>query len=401
MAIKHLLCCGAAVAAFSAQVADAATINLIDLGGVAGSPAEQGFLVAAHFWGSMLTNDAVINLGVGFSDLGPGIIAQAGSRRADLGVQNWQNLLNASKSNSALDQSLVLPTLTNGGISFIGNGTAPDGNNDTGVQVFINGTSTSSRTLYANTSLIKAIGGTVSNPGQNDAELTFSSSFGFDFDPRNGVDAGTFDFIGVAVHEIGHALGFVSGVDFYDFYGYPNGPGGGALGYDLNNTSIFSALDMFRYSGDPNGIAPGGGPSLDLTVGTNSYFSIDGGLTALFGNGFSTGAYNGDGRQASHWKEDPPCNIGDGIMDPTFCFGQLGVVTSTDLAAFDAFGWNLSIDALANGGAFQIDSGQMLDNYLRGGAVPEPSTWAMLIIGFGFIGVTMRRRARADFRATS
>jgi hypothetical protein len=27
-----------------------------------------------------------------------------------------------------------------------------------------------------------------------------------------------------------------------------------------------------------------------------------------------------------------------------------------------------------------------------GGAVPEPSSWAMLIIGFGLVGATLRRR---------
>ncbi|MGD4069825.1 NF038122 family metalloprotease, partial [Xanthomonas citri pv. citri] len=116
-----------------------------------------------------------------------------------------------------------------------------------------------------------------------DGTVTFSNTFGFDFNPNNGVDNDKFDFIGVAIHEIGHALGFVSGVDFFDFYGEPNGPGAGALGYDLNDTSIFSTLDLFRYS------APG---VLDFRTGGTKYFSTDGGVTALFGNTLSTGAYN-------------------------------------------------------------------------------------------------------------
>ncbi len=32
------------------------------------------------------------------------------------------------------------------------------------------------------------------------------------------------------------------------------------------------------------------------------------------------------------------------------------------------------------------------------GAVPEPATWAMMIAGFGAVGVAMRRRQRAVFR---
>ncbi|MEG8055071.1 hypothetical protein QP185_20865 [Sphingomonas aerolata] len=86
----------------------------------------------------------------------------------------------------------------------------------------------------------------------------------------------------MAIHEIGHALGFVSGVDLLDVYGIGDGPGSGALGYSLNDTSIYSALDMFRYSADPTDILLGSAPSLDLSVGGMKYFSINGGNSALF-----------------------------------------------------------------------------------------------------------------------
>jgi PEP-CTERM motif len=381
MSLKKMLCCGAAALSLSAGSANAATINLIDLGGVAGSPALQGFQVAANYWASMFTNNAVINLGVGFSPLNPGVIAQAGSRRADISVANWQNLVNATKSNSAIDQALVLPGLTGGGISGLTVGVNATGNNDPTVTAMLNGTQTASRVLYANSSVIKAIGGSLSNPNLRDADITFSSTFGFDFNPGDGLTPNTFDFIGVAIHEIGHALGFVSGVDFFDVFS-GNGPGAGQLGYDLNDTSIFSALDMFRYS------APG---TLDLRTGGTKYFSIDGGQTALFGNTFSTGRYNGDGRQASHWKDAPNCQTGNGIMDPTFCFSQEGFITGLDLAAFDAMGWNLRADALTYGA---VSTTSILRNYV-GAAIPEPATWAMMIIGFGMVGGAYRRRKTA------
>ena len=32
-------------------------------------------------------------------------------------------------------------------------------------------------------------------------------------------------------------------------------------------------------------------------------------------------------------------------------------------------------------------------------AVPEPATWAMMLIGFGAVGFGMRRRTRAQLRA--
>lgn len=394
---KSVLCCSAALAALISSAADAATINLIDLGGVRGSKAQQGFEIAAAYWGGMLTNNATINLGVRFAPLAPNIIGSTGSARADYSVARWESRINATKSNSTLDKNIVLPTLNSrGGAKFITNGVDADGNDDTSKLVFNNGKSVSSKTLYLNTSVIKAIGGSTGlDPALRDGNVTFSSNFSFDFNPSNGVTAGTFDFIGVAIHEIGHALGFVSGVDFLDVYGAPKGPGAGVLGYSLNDTSIYSALDMFRYSSDPTNIAPGRGASLDLAVGGTKYFSINGGKTSLFNNTLATGRYNGDGDQASHWKDasgDNVCGPQLGIMDPSFCFGQRGEVTALDLAAFDAMGWNLSVDALANGGDYLETTGSIYKN-LVSGVVPEPASWAMMIMGFGLVGGAMRRRA--------
>ncbi|MBK7264236.1 MAG: hypothetical protein IPI03_21390 [Rubrivivax sp.] len=46
-----------------------------------------------------------------------------------------------------------------------------------------------------------------------DAFVQFNSNYAFDHDRSNGIGSGQFDFVGIAAHEIGHALGFVSGVD--------------------------------------------------------------------------------------------------------------------------------------------------------------------------------------------
>jgi hypothetical protein len=386
MDFKHVLCVGVAAASLAAGSAGATTINLIDLGGVTGSQAEQGFKVAANYWGSLFTNTATINIGVKFAALAPNVIGSTGSRQADLSIATFENRINATKSASAIDTGIVLPSLAAGGIVGLTAGVDASGNNDNSVTAVLDGTQRASQVLFANSSVIKALGVGITSPGALDGSVTFSSTFAFDFDPRNGVDAGTFDFIGVAIHEIGHALGFVSGVDFFDYFGQPNGPGRGALGYDLNDTSIFSALDMFRYS------APG---LLDFRTGGTKYFSVNGGATALFGNTFATGQFNGDGRQASHWKDTPGCQVGNGIMDPTFCFGQRGAVTGLDLAAFDAMGWNLNVDALTYR---TKNTGTILRNYLGTPGVPEPSTWALMIGGFGLAGAMLRRRRFAAAR---
>jgi hypothetical protein len=379
MAFKFVRTAVATAAALAAAASQAATINLIDLGGVTGSQAEQGFKIAAAYWGSVLTNNVTINLGVGFSALGTGIIGSTGSARMDYSVANWESGVLATRSSSTIDQTLVMPTLgAQGGFSGLTVGVNASGNNDPTVTASLNGTQTASKTLYLNTSVVKAIGGTATyaaGSGNRDGNVTFSTNFSFDFNPTDGITSGQMDFIGVAIHEIGHALGFVSGVDFFDYYG-GNGPGANTLGYDLNSTSIFSALDMFRYSA--NG-------TIDLRTGGTKYFSIDGGATALFSNQFSTGRYNGDGQQASHWKDTAGCQVGNGLLDPTFCYGQMGVVTGLDLAAYDAMGWNLSVNALTYA--------NMSTSQIYASFVPEPSVWAMMLAGgLGVAGIARRQR---------
>ena len=124
--------------------------------------------------------------------------------------------------------------------------------------------------------------------------------------------------------------------------------------------------DLYRY-GDFNGAT-----TLDWSIGGSPCYSINGGANCLAP--LSTGALNGDRRQASHWKDDTLRNaLPIGIMGPT-ASGPGGTrpfmaISKYDRLAFDVMGYDLS--------------------------VPEPGTWMMLITGFGFIGAAMRRR-RSD-----
>ena len=163
------------------------------------------------------------------------------------------------------------------------------------------------------------------------------------------------------------------------------------FGGNLNGQLFLTQFDMFRYSANPLGLG-GAGAKLDWGIGGTSidgyapYFSIDDGATALFGNTMSTGRAFGDGQQASHWKDSAPGVFQLGLLDPTAARGQQGIITGLDLAAYDAMGWDLRYDVLAKPNKF------FSTRFI--GGIPEPDSWSMLIVGFGFAGAAMRRQRR-------
>jgi hypothetical protein len=358
-----------------ATPASALKINLIDTGGVTGSPAAKGFQIAAKYWESVLTNDAVVNFEVGFSDLGPDILGGTNSTLFTYVPINTYYSLLAGSGNSALDTTAAAhyaPTDANGSVSV----TVPDYQ----FTATKTGITTGSGTRTAPTG--KAISDSIAISSANvkaltggfedviDGHIEFSSTFNFDFNPSDGVAAGAYDFIGVAVHEMGHALGFLSGAEDFDY-----SAGGGAFPVDSYWWGY--AADLFRYTGDGE---------LNWAFDQPAYFSIDGGATALYDSYFSTGSNYGDGWQASHWKAPGGCTDFIGIMNPYICSALVDKTTASDLALLDAIGWNTKVDVLANSG-YTSTTAQMYTSF-----VPEPVSWMTMIVGFGAVGAISRRR---------
>lgn len=342
------------------------TFILNDLGGVGiGTQARAGFEAAGAMFSKLFKDNITIRLDVRFSALGPGILGSTGSTTNTVGYNNVRGAL-VSDAKTFFDNT-ALGTLGAAPISFVSNEPPVSGAIDSRLRFFDTNNSFDNNNLNVNTAQMKAMGLTpvyaASNPGQRDGSVSFSSAFTWDFDPTDGITPGSFDFVGVAAHEIGHALGFRSGVDLADVNALPGVALPGARG--LNNIAWGTVHDLFRYGSFD------GETVRDWSIGGTSCYSINGtNCVALL----STGRLNGDLRQASHWKDDTLLNIAPplGLMDPT-ASGPGGtrpsqVFTKFDLMAFDVMGYDLAA------------------------AVPEPQSWAMLIAGFGLVGAAMRRR---------
>jgi len=337
--------------------------NLAFTGGT--SPTEQAaFATAANYWASAFDDNVAINLTVGTAALSSGVLAQAASVRSTFSYSSFRSKMLADIS-SATDTAAVahLPNTT--GVSMYLNYTSnsPNGAGSATPYVDADGDANNTTVRITNANA-KALGLTPINStllGLCDAfcdgYIQFSTGYSWDLDRSNGISAGAFDFVGLAIHEIGHALGFLSGVDYLD-------TNSSESPYKADNLLTYvSPLDMFRCSA----ASASAGTTLDFTAGSGvRNFSLDNCASSL--GRFAEGAVHGDGRQASHWKD----SLALGIMDPTAAPGELLAVTPLDLIAFDAIGWNL----------------ESLE-------VPEPGTLtfgAAWMLGL----LAMRRRSRAN-----
>ncbi len=168
-----------------------------------------------------------------------------------------------------------------------------------------------------------------------------NSEVSWDYTYLDGPAENELSFLSTAVHELAHAMGFISGLDYSgevesnfvnDLINYSDTTLAIAnfLGADENTASVTetSVMDLYRVS-----LASQELGVISLTEGEAASFSLDGTFSDLE---FSTGL----DFQASHWTEG-----GLGVMNPTLGLGEEWEISINDLTVLDVIGWDVDYTA--------------------------------------------------------
>ena len=172
-------------------------------------------------------------------------------------------------------------------------------------------------TLLVTQAEAKALGlygnGGLYAPANVDGIIGFGSSAAFDFNSADGISAGGYDFVALAIHELTHVMG-------------RSLTGGGTPGSLIQ----YMPLDLFHFS-QPN--------VRDFIASVPGYFSIDNGVTNLADfNSISPGT-------PSDWASSVANNAFDAYATP----GVILQVTQADITEMDVLGWDLTQSRLIGG----------------------------------------------------
>jgi hypothetical protein len=358
--------------------ANALTFNFSPAAGTS-QQAIDGFTTAGNLWSSVFTDNVNVNININFTALGAGTLGETGSTAQSY---NYGQVYNALKSDrTSVNDNTAVNSLANGStFNMLLNRTANNPNSAGSATPYLdNNGNANNRTIEMTSANAKALGLQGSSTS-SDASISFSSLFSWDFNRSDGITNGAFDFVGLATHEIGHALGFTSGVDVLD-------GNSSSQYYNDNQFTYVSPLDLFRYSTDSKNAS-----AIDWTADSRAkYLSIDGGVTKI--GDLSTGDTFGDGRQNGHWKD----NQGLGILDPTIAPGELLAISENDKQALDAIGWNRVDNGILNNAVSSQNAIAGISRFASAEAtsVPEPADFVGTLMVAAICGKSILRRRQA------
>lgn len=269
------------------------------VGGSVPPAAVPAIAAAEQYLETLFSNQVTVRVSLSFQALAPGVLGSAGSSLLVVPFTTARSgMVNSRDSNDA-----VLPKLPTGSTLRVRYNGAVDA------------VTNEDRVVFSRANLKS----TVADSAGSDASITFSTVFPFDYNPEDGVMG--FSFRDVLVHEVGHAMGFVSAADFLagdmtsmDLFRFQTTDG--TADYNPDSIAEFTACPRLVSKNKPD-------DAHHVEIGTTEYRMSD-----------------GTPYQSSHLREQEPSlglmdpALGPGVTRHPFYFGV------RDLAILDAIGWD-------------------------------------------------------------